>query len=65
MGIPIIISSYLKPLSSSMPFFMCKNTAPTTDVSAVNYFLEDHCTKALFSTIKKPLLVLKNVLSST
>ena len=63
MGIPITFSIYLKPLRVSMPCFMETNSVPKTDVSTVDCFLENHCTRAVFTYIKKPLLNQPDILS--
>ena len=62
MGIPIILSLYLKPCRVSMPCFMVRNSVPNTDVATVDFF-ENHCTNAVFTFIKKPLLDLQDTLS--
>ena len=54
---------YLKLLSASMPCFMVTNSSPKTDVTTVEYFLENYFTSAVFTYFNKPLLDLKNNLS--
>ena len=56
MGVPIILSLYLKPHRASRPCFMATNSASKTDVSTVDCFFENHYTNAVFTYIKKPLL---------
>ena len=63
MGIPIILSLYLKPHRASIPYFMATNSVPNIDVSTVDCFFEDHCTSAVFMYIKKPLLDPQDTLS--
>ena len=54
---------YFKPLRASMPFFITTNSAPKSDVSSIDCLLENHCTRAVFTYIKKPLLDLQDTLS--
>ena len=63
MGIPIILSLYLKPHRASRPCFMATNSAPNIDVSTIDCFFENHCTNAVFMYIKKTLLNMQENLS--
>ena len=63
MGIPIILSLYLKPLRALMPYFMATNTVPNTDIFTVDCFFAYYCAKMVFTYIKKPLLDVSDTLS--
>ena len=56
MGIPVILSLYLKPPNASIPCFMVTNSAPKTDVASVDCLFENHFTNAVFTYMKRPLL---------
>ena len=60
----IIRSLYINPRINSIATFMEMNSAPKTDVSIVDRFLEYHDTSAMFMNIKIPFLHLLVILSS-
>ena len=57
MGIPIILSLYLKPLSASMPCFIAANSVPKTNVSTVDCFFENNAPMQCSHILKKHFLI--------